>query len=127
MKKVTDMVTNESTPVEPAPIVLETAKTGIESCDLYLWLIECLSKENTASSDTNNYQKLYNDFLTSRKDIPVNQLELTCQSLTDNILINGETLEWSTCKLAIPISEIPTNDSVTTTSTGIQFDAIQAQ
>ena len=103
MNKITNTNDNKSNSVEQlVSVTIEKAKTGILSCDQYLWLIECLSEENNPSAD---YKILYDNFLSSRKDMPVDQLDLTCESLTDNILSNEDILVWSKCKLEITLPE----------------------
>jgi hypothetical protein len=92
MQKISDLTpTKVSNTDSTTTTLLETPNIGIKSCDDYLTLITCLNTTNTTSSG-NNYETLYNDFLSSRKDIPADQLELTCQNLSDNLASNPDIL-----------------------------------
>lgn len=74
-------------------------KTGIDLCDRYLAVLHCLAEEQSWSTLWQQYTTTYENMITSWKDVPANQLQETCQSLTDNMLNNPETLSKSTCKL----------------------------
>ena len=74
-------------------------KTWIDLCDRYLAVLHCLAEEQSWSTLWQQYTTTYENMTTSWKDVPADQLQETCQSLTDNILNNPETLSKSTCKL----------------------------
>ncbi|HNG97811.1 MAG TPA: hypothetical protein PLW93_06055 [Candidatus Absconditabacterales bacterium] len=74
-------------------------KTGIDLCDRYLAVLHCLAEEQSGSTLGQQYTTTYENMITSWKDVPADQLQETCQSLTNNMLNNPETLSKSTCKL----------------------------
>lgn len=76
---------------------------GNETCDNYIATIQCIAKKG---GDENDFAKNYDSILASLQDIPSDQLQEVCTSLTSSLQEHPTLLLYNAeCDMITPTSE----------------------